>query len=151
MLLKLSISEWNVICCRGISISSNLYKFVIAFTYFSRREIFFDITDISSNISSCDTKPLGIKESSIVAWPFSKVKGVRKSCEKAAFKRRCSANCRNIVSLFFDKQSFIFSKAWQSFPISSFNGYDNVKSKSFASILWYALVNSLIGFDNFFL
>ena len=30
-------------------------------------EIFFDITDISSNISCCDTKPLGIKESSIVA------------------------------------------------------------------------------------
>ena len=36
----------------------------------------------------------------IVVCPFSIVKGVRKSCEKAAFNLLCSVNCRIIFWLF---------------------------------------------------
>ena len=103
----------------SISISSKRYKFVIALTYFSSRSTLLRTVDNSSSTSCWETNPLGINDNNIVVCPFSIVKGVRKSCEKAAFNLLCSVNCRIIFWLFWYKQFFIFSNARHSLPISS--------------------------------
>ena len=87
-----------------------------------------------STVFSGDRSPEGSVSSRKSLYPCSTVRGVRRSWEKAAFRRFLSSTASHRARLFASREARMVSKDWHSRPISSELGDSTWKSKSFWAI-----------------
>ena len=103
------------------------------------------MTRSSSAASAGVTVPAGTLSQSISAWPLRTVSGVRKSCAKAALRRRRSSICAQRSRQPVSSEERMVSKLSVRRPSSSSRLGSSRKARSFCAMRALARSSSTIG------